>query len=175
MISHRMTLLALTPVDNEMWPDALAALVAVLPIRPSDGDDDYIAIILDATLCHMELCVGAQERGLQFPEEFADECEDVMVAFNTVEAAMEQVNKEHVEVAAKPSKRPRLKKSDTAAGMLEAGNETTVTGESSLQKRKSTSASGGQEASKSKKSEEKLTLAATIVQANNLTSKTKPM
>ena len=89
MMFHGMTLLALAPVDDKMWPDALATLIAVHPIRPSDGDDDYIAIVLDATLCHMELCTGAQERGLYFPEGFADECEDAMVAFSTVEAAME--------------------------------------------------------------------------------------
>ena len=64
MMSHGMTLLALAPVDDDMWPDALAALVAVHPIRPGDGDDDYIAVVLDATLCHIELCAGAQERGL---------------------------------------------------------------------------------------------------------------
>ena len=117
MMSHGMTLLALAPVDDEMWLDVLAALVTVHPIRLGDGDDDYITVVLDATLCHMELCAGAQKRGLQFPEGFADECEDVMVAFSTVEAAMEQVMKERIEVAAKPTKRPRLKKSDATAGM----------------------------------------------------------
>ena len=163
MMSHGMTLLALIPVDDKMWPDALAALVAVHLIRPGDGDDDYIAVVLDATLCHMELCAGAQERGLQFPKGFADECEDVMVAFNTVEAAMEQVNKERAEAVAKPSKRPCLKKSDATAGVQEASNKTAVIGESSWPKQKSTSASGGQEASKGKKPEGKLTLAAAIV------------
>ena len=58
--------------------------------------------------------------------------------------------------------------------MQEVGNETAVTGESSRPERKSTSASGGREASKGKKPEGKLTLMAAIVQANNLTSKTKP-
>ena len=89
MMSHGMTLLALFPVDNETWPDALAALVAVHPIRPGNGDDDYIAVVLNATLCHIELYVGAQERSLQFPEGFADECKDVMVMFNTMEATMQ--------------------------------------------------------------------------------------
>ena len=64
MMSHRMTLLALALVNGEMWPDALAALVVVRPVRPGDGDDDYIAVVLDATLYHMELCARAQERGL---------------------------------------------------------------------------------------------------------------
>ena len=89
MMSHRMTLLALTPVDDDMWPDALAALVAVHPIRAGDGEDDYIAVVLDATLCHMEMCAGAQERGLQFPEGYTDDYDDIIVAFKTVEATME--------------------------------------------------------------------------------------
>ena len=109
MMSHGMTLLALALVDDEMWRDALTTLVAIHPIRPSNGDDNYIAVVLDATLCHMELCAGAQERGLRFPKGFADECEDVMVAFSTIEATMEQVMKERAKVAAKPTKRPRLK------------------------------------------------------------------
>ena len=82
--------------------------------------------------------------------------------------------KEHAEAAAKPTKRPCLKKSDAAAGVQEAGDKTAVTGESPWSKRKSISASGGWEASRGKKPEEKLTLAVAIVQANNLTSKTKP-
>ena len=57
--------------------------------------------------------------------------------------------------------------------MQEAGDETAVTGEFSRPKRKSGSASGGQ-GSRGKKPEGKLTLAAAIVQANNLTAKTKP-
>ena len=174
MMSYGMTLLALIPVDNEMWPNALVAVVAVHPIRPGDGDDNYIAVFLDATLCHMELCARAQERGLQFLEGFANECEDVMVAFNIVKATMEQVNKEHAEAAAKPSKQSRLKKSDSATGVQEAGDETTVIGESSWPKKKSTSSSGGREASRDKKLEGKLTLVVAIVQANNLTLKTKP-
>ena len=163
MMFHGMTLLALALVDDGMWPDALAALVAVHPIRPGNGDDNYITIVLDATLYHMELCIGAQERGLQFPEGFADECEDVMIVFNTIKAAIEQVMKERAEAAAKPTKRPRLKKSDVATSVQEAGNDTDVTGEFSWPKQKSTSASGGQEASRGKKPEGKLTLAVAIV------------
>ena len=64
MMSHRMTLLALTLIEDETWPDALAALIVVHPIRIGDGEDDYIVVFLDATLCHMELCADAQERGL---------------------------------------------------------------------------------------------------------------
>ena len=173
MMSHRMTLLALTLVDEEMWPDALAALVVVHPIRLGEGDDDYIAIVLDATLCHMELCASAQERGLQFLEGFVDDCEDIIVVFKTVNAAMEQVNKELSEVVAKPSKRSRMKKKDTPMGAQEIGDKIAIIGESSRPKRKSISASGEREASKGKKREGKLTLAVAIVQANNLTSKTK--
>ena len=87
---------------------------------------------------------------------------------------MEQVNKEHAKAAAKPSKQPRAKKSDSTAGGHEVGDETVVTRESSRPKRKSTSASGEREASRAKKAEGKLTLATAILQANNLTSKTKP-
>ena len=59
MMSHGMTLLALVEVQDDIFPFALVALLAVHPIRPDDGDDDYIAVILDATMCHMELCAGA--------------------------------------------------------------------------------------------------------------------
>ena len=116
MMSHGMTLLALTPVNEKTWLDALAALVVVYLIRPSKGDDDYIAVILDATVCHMELCASAQERGLQLSEGFADDCEDVIIAFKTVEAAIEQVNKEHAEAMTKPSKRPHTKRVTPLSG-----------------------------------------------------------
>ena len=144
------------------------------PIRAEDGEDDYIAVVLDTTLCHMEMCAGAQGRGLQFPKGYADDCDNVIVAFTTVEATMEQVNKERAEAATKPNKRPCAKMSDAVAGEQEIGNEIAVTRESSHPKRKNTSASGEQEASKPKKAEGKLTLAAAILQVNNLTSKTKP-
>ena len=89
MMSHMMILLALTPVEEETWPNALAALVVVHPFRPGKREDDYIAVVLDATMCHMELYAGAQDRGLQFPDGFADDGEDVIDAFKIVEAAME--------------------------------------------------------------------------------------
>ena len=174
MMSHGMTLLVLREVKDEFFPFALATLVAVHPIRARDGEDDYVAVVLDATLCHMEMCTCAQERGLQFPEGFAEDCEEVIVAFNSVEASMEQVNKERAEAAAKPSKKPCGKKSDVAGGGHEIGDETAATRESSRPKRKSTSASGEQDASRVKKGDGKLTLAAAILQANNLTAKTKP-
>ena len=59
MMSHDMTLLVLREVHDEYFSFALAALVAVHPIRAGDGEDDYVAVVLDATLCHMETCVDA--------------------------------------------------------------------------------------------------------------------
>ena len=87
---------------------------------------------------------------------------------------MEQVNKERAEAAAKPSKKPRGKKSDAAGGGHEIGDKTAATGDSSYPKSKSTSTSGEREASRAKKGDGKLTLAAAILQANNLIAKTKP-
>ena len=171
MMSHGMTLLALAKVQDDIFPFALVALLAVYPIRLGNGSD-YITVVLDTTMCHMGLCVGAQERSLQFPDGFAEDGDDVLVAFSTVEVAKDQVIKERAEAAAKPTKQPRLKKSDAATGVQEAGNETAITRESSRPKRKSASASGGQ-GSRGKKLEGKLTLVAAIVQSNNLTAKTK--
>ena len=87
---------------------------------------------------------------------------------------MEQVNKERAEAAAKPSKKPHGKKSDAHGGGHEIGDETAATGESSHPKRKSTSANGEQDTSRAKKKDGKLMLAVAILQANNLTAKTKP-
>ena len=94
MMSHGMTLLVLSEVTDELFPFALVALLAVHPIRPGNGDDDYIAVVIDSTMCHMKLCVRAQERGLQFPDGYAQDGDDVLVAFGTVEAARDQVIKE---------------------------------------------------------------------------------
>ena len=87
---------------------------------------------------------------------------------------MEQVNKERADAAAKPTKKTRGKKSDAAGGGHEIGDETAATGESSRPKRKSTSARGEREASRTKMGDGKLTLAVAILQANNLTAKMKP-
>ena len=173
MMSHGMTLLALSEVMDELFPFALVALLAVHPIRPGDGDDDFTAVVLDATMCHMELYAGAQERGLQFPDGYAEDGDDILIVFSIVEAARDQVIKERAEAAAKPTNRPRLKKSNVATAVQVAGDKIAVTRESSWPKRKSGSASGGQ-GSRGKKLEGKLMLAAAIVQANNLTAKTKP-
>ena len=173
MMSHGITLLVMSEVKDEVFAFALVALLTVHPIKAGDGDDDYIAMVIDATLCHMDLCAGAQERGLQFADGYAEDGDDVLVAFSTVEVARDQVIKERAEAAAKPTKRHRVKKSDAVTGVQEAGDETVVTGESSRPRRKSGSAGGGQ-GSRGKKLEGKLTLGAEIVQANNLTAKTKP-
>ena len=174
MISHGMTLLALNSTPDERWENALAALLAVHPIRAGEGEDDYIAVMLDAKFCHMELCAGAQDKGLQFSNGYADDEEDVINAYQAVEAAMEQVNKERLQLASKPNKRARTKKSNAAGRTLEIADETATMGESSRPKRKSTSGGGEREASRAKNSDGKLFLAAAILQANNLTSKTKP-
>ena len=84
------------------------------------------------------------------------------------------MNKERLQVASKPNKRARTKKSDAAGTTYKIANETAATGESSRPKRKSASGGGEQEVSRAKKSDGKLPLAAAILQANNLTSKTKP-
>ena len=173
MMSHGMTLLAMSEVKDEVFAFALVALLAVQPIKAGDGDDDYIAVVMDATMCHMDLCAGAQEKGLQFADGYAEDGDDVLVAFSTMEVARDQVIKERAEAAAKPTKQARVKKSDSVTGVQEAGDETAVTGESSRPRRKSGSAGGGQ-GSRGKKPEGKLTLAAAIVQANILTAKTKP-
>ena len=107
MMSDGMTLLALTPIHKKTWPDALVALVMVHPIRPGEGEDDYIAVILNTTMCHKELYAGAQEKGLQFPNVFVDDGEDVIDAFKTLEAAMEQVNKERTKATSMPKKQAR--------------------------------------------------------------------
>ena len=174
MMSHGITLLALREVQDDFSPFASAALIEVHPIRARDGEDDYVAVVLDATLCHMEIYAGAQERGLLFQKGYAEDCNEVIVAFTTVEASMEQVNKEGTEAAAKPSKRPSVKKSDAIAGGHEIGDKIAAIREFSRPERKSKSASGEQEASRAKKGDGKLMLVAAILQANNLTMKTKP-
>ena len=59
MMSHSMTFLVLREVQDDFWPFTLAALVVVHPIQAGDKEDDYVAVVLDTTLCHMEMCTGA--------------------------------------------------------------------------------------------------------------------
>ena len=153
MMLHEMTLLALISNADDKSADALAALLMVHPIRPGEGEDEYIAVVLNAKLYHMELCAGAQDKGLQFPSGFTNDDEDALVAYTIVEAAMEQVNKERLEAASKPTKRAKTKKSDTAVGAHETGDETTAIRESSRPRQKSSSGGGEREASRAKKSD----------------------
>ena len=89
MMLHGMTLLALTSITNKRWENALAALLAVHSIWPGERKDDYIVVVLDAKFYHMELCAGAQDKDLQFPNGYADEEEDVIYAYTIVQAALE--------------------------------------------------------------------------------------
>ena len=89
MMLHGMTLLALTSIAHESWANVLGALITVHPIWPGEGEDNYIAVVLDAKYCHMELCARAQDKGLQFPNGFVDDDEDVVYAYTIVEAAMD--------------------------------------------------------------------------------------
>ena len=132
------------------------------PIRSGEGEDKYIAVVINAKLCHLELCAGVQDKGLQFPNRFADDDEHIIDAYTTMEAAMEHVNKERLEAALKPTKRVRTKKSDATVEVHETGDETAATGESSQPKQMSTSGEGEREASRAKKSDRKLSLAVVI-------------
>ena len=173
MMSHGMTLLALTSIADDKWMDDLAPLLVVHPIQPREGEDEYIAVVLNAKLCYIELYAGAQDKGLRFPNGFADDDEDIIDTYTIVEVAMEQVNKKHLEAPLKPTKLARTKKSDAAVGAHETRDKTIATGESSWPKKKSMSSEGELEASKAKKTDGKLSLAATILQENNLTLRTK--
>ena len=112
MMLHGMTLLALISAIDKMWPDAVATLIVVHPIWLEKGKVDYIAMVLNANMCHMELCTGAQDKGLQSSNGFADDNEDVIDTFQIVEAARDHVNKKHAKAASKPNKQACTKKSD---------------------------------------------------------------
>ena len=77
----------------------MAALFAVHPIQVGEREDEYIVVVLNAKLCHYKICIGAQEKGIQFPNRFADNKEDVLVAFTIVEVIRDQKNKERAEAA----------------------------------------------------------------------------
>ena len=115
MMSHGMTLLQLTPVEDETWPDAIATLLAVHPIREGEGEDDFIAVVFDARLCHHNLCIGSHDRGVQFPFGFAGECEDVLESFLMVVAARDKVNAACADrKTATAARRGRAKQSELA-------------------------------------------------------------
>ena len=85
-------------------------------------------------MCHMEFCAEAQDKGLQFPNRFVDDNEDVIDAFKTIEVAMEQLNKEHTKATSKPNKRTCTKKSDVVVSVQKIGNKIATAGESSQPK-----------------------------------------
>ena len=99
---------------------------------------------------------------MQFPDGYAEDGDDVLVVFGTMEAARDQVIKERAEAAAKPTKRPLLKKSDAATARARGWRRDSCYRGVLSTERKSGSASGGQ-GSRGKKPEGKLTLAAAIV------------
>lgn len=92
MMSHGMTLLKISAIEDDSWPDAVAILLAVHPEREGAGDDDFIVGVLNAKLCHHDLCAGAQDKGVQFSNGFAEEGEDVLDAFMTVEVEKDRIN-----------------------------------------------------------------------------------
>ena len=153
MMSLGMTLLALTSTTNDKWTDALAAFLVVHPIWLGEGEDEYIAVVLNTKFCHMVLCIGAQDKGLQFSNGFTDDNEDVIDSYTTVEAAMDYVNKERLEATSKPNKCAKTKKSNVEVGAHETGDKTVVTRDPLRPKRKSISGEGKQKASRGKKSD----------------------
>ena len=88
-MSTRMTLLALKSAVDEEWTDALATLLALHPILVGTGEDDYISVVLNPKLCHHEMCIGAHDKSVQFPNRFADDGEDVLDTFTIVEVVQE--------------------------------------------------------------------------------------
>uniref|UniRef100_A0A7I4DF76 Uncharacterized protein n=1 Tax=Physcomitrium patens TaxID=3218 RepID=A0A7I4DF76_PHYPA len=137
MVSHGMTLLNLKSVEDDVVPNAVAALLEVYPVRVGEGEDDYIAVVLDASLCHHELCLGEHDKDVQFSNGFAEEQEDVLDAFLTVEAERDRVNAAYGEEhKPKASRQSRGKKSDVAVVTQDTGftggvDETAARGESS--------------------------------------------
>lgn len=158
MVSHGMTLLNLKSVEDDVVPNAVAALLEVYPVRVGEGEDDYIAVVLDASLCHHELCLGEHDKDVQFSNGFAEEQEDVLDAFLTVEAERDRVNAAYGEEhKPKASRQSRGKKSDVAVVTQDTGftggvDETAARGESSRprMKKRSSAASAEPDSSRSR-------------------------
>ena len=53
-----MTLLVLQFVVDDNWSDAIETFLVVHPIQAGDGENDHIAVVLNAKLCHHEMCAG---------------------------------------------------------------------------------------------------------------------
>ena len=58
MISHGMMLLALAAIDDNKWSDVVAALQMVHLVRVGDGEDNFIAVVMNTRLYNHELCCG---------------------------------------------------------------------------------------------------------------------
>jgi hypothetical protein len=182
MVSTGFFILKVDYANDSIWDDAMAALIAVHPMVEGDGDDDFIAIMLNAKLCYHACYAGANDKGMQFASGFAEEAEDVVFAFRDVNLQKMQINRElKGKTAEKRAKRPRAKKADAAVRTQET-DETMEMEESSKKKGRkkapesdaTTSGASSEKTPKSKKAPKKLTLGEAILQANSLSSKSKP-
>jgi hypothetical protein len=182
MVCTGFSVLKVDYANDSIWDDAVVALIAVHPMVEGDGEDDHIAVIMNAKLCYHACCAGANDKGMQFASGFAEEAEDVVFAFRDVSSQKMRVNRElKGKTAEKRPKRPRAKKADAAVGTQET-DETVETEESSKKKGRrkapesdaTTSGASGEKTPKSRKAPKKLTLGEAILQANSLSSKSKP-
>jgi hypothetical protein len=99
-------------------------------VTEGDGEDDHIAVILNVKLCHHLCCVEANFKGMQFADGFAEAAEDVLFAFQILQAHQLRMNKEIDEKGVeKPTKKLRARKADAVIGTQETG-ETVETKES---------------------------------------------
>jgi hypothetical protein len=171
MVSTGFSILKVDYANDLIWDDAVVALIAVHPVVEGDGEDDHIAVIMNAKLCHHACCAGANDKGMQFASGFAEEAKDVVFAFRDVNSQNMRVNRElKGKTAEKRPKRPRAKKADAAVGTPEI-DETVETEESSKKKGRrkapesdaTTSGASSEKTPKSKKAPKKLTLGEAIL------------
>jgi hypothetical protein len=81
MVSTGFSVLKVDYANDSIWDDAIVALIAVHLVVEGDGEDDHIAVIMNAKLCHHACCTGANDKGMQFASGFAEEAEDMVFAF----------------------------------------------------------------------------------------------
>jgi hypothetical protein len=171
MVSTGFSVLKVDYANDSIWDDAVVALVVVHPVVEGDGEDDHIAVIMNAKLCHHACCAGANDKGMQFASGFAEEAKDVVFAFRDVNSQKMRVNRElKGKTTEKRPKRPRAKKADTAIGTQKI-DETVETEESSKKKGRrkapesdaTTSGASGEKTPKSRKAPKKLTLGEAIL------------
>jgi hypothetical protein len=105
MVSTGFSVLKVDYANDSIWDDAVVALIAIHPVVEGDGEDDHIAVIMNAKLCHHACCAGANDKGMQFASGFAEEAEDVVFAFQDVNSQKMRVNRELKEKTAE--KRPK--------------------------------------------------------------------